>query len=98
MVKDLLRIMRVHCLCTAVLFLAFSTATVSYAQQKSAADKEPATKEQKPEATSAQKPAMEIDVIEHDAGEVFEGTLVKHDFTVKNMGKADLLIKKVNPG
>ena len=98
MVKNLLRIMRVHCLCTAFLLLAFSTTTVSFAQEKSDADKEPTTKEQKPEATSAQKPAMVIDVIEHDVGKVFEGTLVKHDFTVRNKGKADLLIKKVNPG
>jgi hypothetical protein len=81
-----------------VVVVALGNTTVSFSEGKSAADKSFPAKEQKSEVASADQPKMVIDPAEHDAGEVFEGTLVKHDFLVKNKGKADLLIEKVNPG
>ncbi len=33
----------------------------------------------------------------HDFGEVFEGTEIKHDFVVENKGDAPLVIKNIRP-
>lgn len=44
------------------------------------------------------QPAIVIDEIVHDFGSVFEAQKYKYSFTVKNEGKADLVIKSVKPG
>ena len=43
-------------------------------------------------------PAMVIESLTHDFGEVKAGTPLRYAFKVKNQGKADLLINNVAPG
>jgi len=43
-------------------------------------------------------PSMVISETSFDFGEVDEGSVVSHDFIVKNTGKANLQIIKVTPG
>jgi len=44
------------------------------------------------------QPAIVIEQMRHDMGEVFEQDKYKHLFTVKNTGDADLVIESVKPG
>ena len=44
------------------------------------------------------QPRISFDSISYDAGEVWEGDVVSHTFTVKNTGTAQLNIAKVKPG
>ncbi len=70
--------------------LAFSLMAVnplvSFAQQ------------QTPAPNAEGQPQMLLEVTEHDAGIVYEGAVVTHTFTVKNLGKVNLLINQVRPG
>ena len=50
------------------------------------------------QATSEEKPRISFDAMTYDAGEVWEGDVVSHDFIVKNTGTAELAIKGVKPG
>ena len=43
-------------------------------------------------------PHISFDSTSYDAGEVWEGDEVVHDFTVKNTGTAELNIARVKPG
>jgi hypothetical protein len=43
-------------------------------------------------------PHISFDAAEYDAGEVFEGAVVAHQFIVKNTGTAQLDISDVKPG
>jgi len=47
---------------------------------------------------SGKQPAISFDSNQFDAGEVWEGDIVTHSFTVKNTGKAELTISNVKPG
>ena len=49
-------------------------------------------------AASSGQPSISFDAVTHDAGEVWEGDVVDHDFIVKNTGTAELVIKSVKPG
>lgn len=49
-------------------------------------------------AQEAKKPRLVIKAPLFDAGEVDEGNVVKHSFTVYNNGNAPLEIKNVRPG
>jgi hypothetical protein len=49
-------------------------------------------------APGGKQPAIAFDVIQFDAGEVWEGDTVSHAFIVKNTGKAELTISNVKPG
>ena len=53
---------------------------------------------QQEHASSAEKPSISFDASTYDAGEVWEGDVVSHDFIVKNTGTAELVIKSVKPG
>ena len=44
------------------------------------------------------QPAILIEEMRHDMGEVFESDFYKYAFIVKNVGEADLHIKSVKPG
>jgi len=44
------------------------------------------------------QPAIVIDELRHDMGEVYEQDKFKHVFKVRNTGEADLVIKNVKPG
>lgn len=44
------------------------------------------------------QPRISFDAINFDAGEVWEGEKMVHDYTVKNTGTAELNISKVKPG
>ncbi len=48
-----------------------------------------------PAHTSAPQPQIEAPAPVYDFGTVLEGTPVKHDFTIKNTGQADLIIGQV---
>ena len=39
---------------------------------------------QQEQASSAEKPSISFDAITYDAGEIWEGDVVSHDFIVKN--------------
>jgi hypothetical protein len=43
-------------------------------------------------------PSMVLDETDFDAGQVIQGELIKHAFTVQNSGDQALEIHKVNPG
>ncbi len=43
-------------------------------------------------------PKLMLESFTHDFGQVKTGTPLKFTFKIKNGGKADLLIKSVNPG
>jgi len=49
-------------------------------------------------AQEAKKPKLVIQVPLFDAGEVDEGKIIKHSFSVYNSGDATLEIKNVRPG
>lgn len=44
------------------------------------------------------QPQIEIPKIRHDVGKVFEQDKYEYGFVVRNRGKADLVIEKVDPG
>jgi len=44
------------------------------------------------------QPKLTLNSIQYDAGEVYEGNVIVHDFIVKNTGKAQLNIEKVKAG
>lgn len=43
-------------------------------------------------------PKLVLESFAHDFGQVKSGTPLKYTFKIKNAGKAELLIKSVNPG
>lgn len=49
-------------------------------------------------AETQEQPRILLDSTQFYAGEVDEGTVIVHDFTVKNTGKAPLTIEKVKAG
>ena len=53
---------------------------------------------QQEQASSAEKPSISFDASTYDAGEVWEGDMVSHDFIVKNTGTSELTIRSVKPG
>ncbi len=51
------------------------------------------------EKASAQNyPQISLESAQYDAGEVYEGDVIAHDFIVKNTGTAQLDISDVKPG
>ena len=48
-------------------------------------------------AKQVEGPSLKVVEKVHKFGEVFEGTVLTHDFIVKNVGREDLEIKQVNP-
>ncbi len=55
-------------------------------------------KTQQVETKSEKQSQIFIEKKEYDIGTIYEGMLATHDFTVKNKGEGDLLIKRVKPG
>jgi len=53
---------------------------------------------QQEQASSGEQPSISFDAITYDAGEIWEGDVVSHDFIVKNTGTSELAIKSVKPG
>jgi hypothetical protein len=49
-------------------------------------------------AQEGAQPAILIEEMRHDMGEVFERDFYKFTFKFKNVGEADLQIKSVKPG
>lgn len=69
----------------AAIALALLFATAAAAQEKRS-DEPPAL------------PKLMLESFSHDFGPVKTGTPLKYTFKIRNAGKADLLIKSVNPG
>jgi hypothetical protein len=42
-------------------------------------------------------PVIELQELEHDFGDIHQGVKLSHDFTVKNAGNSDLIIREINP-
>jgi len=53
---------------------------------------------QQEQASTQNQPRISFDANKFNAGEVWEGEQVVHDFTVKNTGTAELNISKVKAG
>lgn len=51
-----------------------------------------------PDENPGEAPSMVVPETSFDFGEVNEGSVVSHDFVVRNMGRASLQIIKVSPG
>jgi len=49
-------------------------------------------------AANAAGPVIEITSTNHDFGDVYKLDKFVHDFVVKNVGDADLVIEEVKPG
>ena len=77
-------------LCTAVLLV---TALFSFNTLRAEEKAEQSTPESKQD-----KPHLSLDAPKFDAGEVDEGAVIVHGFTVKNTGRAPLNIEKVKAG
>jgi len=58
----------------------------------------PAVTQQQPEIANQDQPEIFIETSEYDAGEFYEGTEVTHYFIIKNKGKGELRINKVQSG
>ena len=68
-------------------------------QVKATVSKKPALEEKQQGETKSEKQSqIFIEKKEYDIGTIYEGMLATHDFTVKNKGEGDLLIKRVKPG
>ena len=77
-------------LCTAVLLLtALFSFNKLWAEEKA---------EQSTPAGKQNEPHLSLDAPKFDAGEVDEGTVIVHGFTVKNTGRGPLNIEKVKAG
>jgi len=60
-------------------------------------DKQKAEEKQE-KASKQDQPQISLNSTKYDAGEVYEGDVIRHDFTVKNTGTAQLNIEKVKAG
>ena len=60
-------------------------------------DKQKAEEKQE-KAPKQDQPQLSLNSTKYDAGEVYEGDVIIHDFTVKNTGTAQLNIEKVKAG
>lgn len=49
-------------------------------------------------ALKQEQPKISLDSTKYDAGEVYEGDVITHEFIVKNTGTAELNIEKVKAG
>ena len=50
-----------------------------------------------PPAPTGPQPAMLVDKVVFEAGDIIPGTLVRHEFVIKNQGSADLELRDVRP-
>lgn len=55
-------------------------------------------KEKQEQAPAQNQPRISFDSTKYDAGEVWEGDEISHDFIIKNTGTAELNVSKVKPG
>ena len=53
---------------------------------------------QQEQAPLPKQPRISFDAISYNAGDVWEGDVVSHDFAVKNTGASELTISRVQPG
>ena len=80
----------VHLYIAAMLLTAlFSLNKLLWAEEKA---------EQSTAVSTQDQPHLSLDAPQFDAGEVDEGTVIVHGFTVKNTGTAPLNIEKVKAG
>ena len=88
------------CFFAVSLFLGIFCVDPSVTQEKpDAASLNAAPNEkQQPKIESGNQPEIFIEKTEHDAGDIYESSEAEHSFIVKNKGKGDLLINKVQPG
>ena len=54
--------------------------------------------EEEAQAPLQNQPQITFEATSYNAGEVWEGDVVTHDFAVKNTGTSELTISRVKPG
>jgi hypothetical protein len=79
------------------LFMLLGCIWLTAAHAADSAGKTPKAKPADPEASQG-APVIQIPEATFDFGEVPEGGEVAHDFKIKNTGKAELQIERVQPG
>jgi len=79
------------------LFMFLGCFWLSGAHAAEPAGKTPQPKPAAPEASPG-TPVIQIPEATFDFGEVLEGGEVVHDYKIKNTGKAELQIERVQPG
>ena len=79
----------IHLLTVVVLVTAFFPCSRLWAEEKA---------EKSTAAGKQDQPHISLDSTQFDAGEVDEGAVIVHGFTVKNTGMAPLNIEKVKAG
>ncbi len=88
---------------TGVVVLALTMTAVPWAaaladQAGRTAVQQNRVERQQEQVPAAGKPEIFVAQTNHDIGEVWEGDIVVHTFTVENRGTATLEITKVSPG
>ena len=91
-----------RCVCVA-LMICFLSGLLTFQVRAEAAEQQGTptlntSAAQEEQASVAEKPSISFDASTYNAGEVWEGDVVSHDFIVKNTGTAELTIKSVKPG
>ena len=88
-------------LITVFCFLAVSSSFhylwAKETQKNTTPDKQKAEEKQE-KVPKQDQPQISLNSTKYDAGEVYEGDVIIHDFTVKNTGTAQLNIEKVKAG
>ncbi len=93
-VKRYVCVIGVFCLLTSLfsfhLWAGESSKKITSSKQKD--------KNKQAQAPEQDRPRISFDSKVYDAGDVWEGDVVTHSFTVKNTGTAELVIEKVKAG
>ena len=77
-------------------FLALSFPFHSWSEEGSKST--PKDQDTQAQAPAQKHPQISFDSKRYDVGEVWEGEMISHTFTVKNTGEAQLDIYRVKPG
>jgi hypothetical protein len=84
--------------CFLVTSLSFRPVSAEEGMIKATVKKKKVETIQEEPQSSEEQPTISFENTTYDAGEVWEGNIVTHTFTVKNTGTALLTIKNVKPG
>ena len=84
-------------LCFIITSLSFHHLWAEDELKKSASDQQKGGNQQEQVYTEKQ-PKISLDSAQYDVGEIYEGDIAVHTFTVKNTGTAQLNISKVKAG
>ena len=95
-IKKHFHLITMLCFLTAALSIQHLWAEERFSK-KTLPDQQSAEEKQE-KASTQNQPQISIDSTQYDAGEVYEGDVIVHAFTVRNTGTAQLNIEKVKAG